>query len=104
MSSQEEKKTITIFDEKVFNDFDKHTQQRGLIKYRAVEAALTAFMALPPDAQMALMSNTVNPEEILKKTFSDLALQQDLAKLSPARRTQILELARQAAKTICGKK
>lgn len=90
-------------DEKLCDDFSEHIDKNGYTKYRAIEGALRAFMAIPSEAQVALMSNSDNPKDILVKTFGDVGLEQDLQKLTPAQRTQILALAKAAAKTLSRK-
>ena len=104
MATQEEKKTLNIFDAIVFEAFTKLVEVNGYTQYRAVEAALRAFIVTPPEAQVALMSNNADPKEILTTAFGTLDIEQALAKLSPTQRNQILLLAREAARTICRKK
>lgn len=104
MPTQEEKKTLNIFDAKVFDDFTKLVEDNGYTQYRAAEGALRAFIAIPPEAQVALMSNNANAQEILLNTFRDMGLQVDLQKLSPTQRTQILTIAKEAAKKVSRKK
>jgi len=65
---------------------------------------MRAFLVIPPEAQVALISNTKNARDVLLKTFADIALAEDLQKISPNQRNQILVLAREAAKTISRKK
>jgi len=91
-------------DEAVADKFTEQTDQRGYTKYRAVEGALRAFMAIPSEAQVALMSNSDNPKDILIKAFAAIGLEEDLKKLSPSQRNQILALAKEAAKTLSRKK
>jgi len=104
MPTQEEKKTLNIFDARIFDAFTNLVEVNGYTQYRAVEGALRAFMVIPPEAQVALMSNNAKAEDILLNTFRDLGLQVDLQKLSPAQRTQILTIAKEAAKTLSRKK
>jgi len=50
-------------DEIVADDFSDYIDKSGYTKYRAVEAALRAFMSIPPEAQVALMSNNADPRK-----------------------------------------
>lgn len=95
---------LRISNQKVFDDFSKLVDDRGYTKYRAAEAALRAFCALPEEAQVKLMSNKVDPESILIEVFRERALELDLKKLSPSQRSKIVTLAKEAAKSICKKK
>lgn len=99
------KKTFTVdVDDGLSEAFSAQVDERGYTKYRALEGALRAFIAIPPEAQVALMSNGAEAEDILLNSFRDMGLEVDLQKLSPAQRVQILTLAKEAAKTISRKK
>ena len=104
MAVEGQKNFSVNIGETLCDDFSEHIDKNGYTKYRAIEGALRAFMAIPPEAQVALMSNTKNARDILIKVFGDAALEDDLQKLSPAQRNQILALAKEAAKTISRKK
>lgn len=91
-------------DDELSEAFSAQVDKRGYTKYRALEGALRAFLAIPPEAQVALMSNGANAEDILLNSFRDMGLEVDLQKLSPAQRAQILTLAKEAAKTVSRKK
>lgn len=91
-------------DEKVADEFSEHVDKNGYTKYRAVEGALRAFMAIPSEAQVALMSNSDNPKDILVSAFGDISLEKGLKELTSAQRAQILALAKEAAKTLSRKK
>ena len=95
---------LRISDEKIFDEFSKIVDKRGYTKYRAVEAALRAFIALPEEAQVKLMSNEMEPEIVLIDTFREKALEYDLSKLSPAQRVKVIALVKEAAKSISRKK
>lgn len=99
------KKTFTVdVDDELSEAFSAQVDVCGYTKYRALEGALRAFMAIPPEAQVALMSNSSNPKDILIGAFGDISLEEGLNKLSPIQRTQILALAKEAAKTLSRKK
>jgi len=104
MSIEGQKNFSCNIEPEVAEAFSAQVDVRGYTKYRAIEGAIRAFLAIPPEAQVALMSNNADAKEILLNTFRDLGLQVDLQKLSPAQRTQILTLAKEAAKTISRKK
>jgi len=91
-------------DEKLCDEFSEHVDNNGYTKYRAIEGALRAFMVMPSDAQVALMSNSDDPKDILTSTFGAISLEEGLKELNPAQRTQILVLAKEAAKTLSHKK
>jgi len=59
-------------DEKVANAFSEQIDERGYTKYRAVEGALRAFIAIPPEVQVELMSNPPDGEleELLQKSYA----------------------------------
>ena len=64
------KKPMNVdMDGEIYDDFAELVEKAGYLKYRAVEAAFRAFMALPADVQVALMSNKPNPREIIVKTL-----------------------------------
>ena len=99
------KKSFNVDVDDVLSEaFSAHVDKSGYTKYRAVEGALRAFMAIPPEAQVALMSNSDNPKDILIKTFDDISLEEGLKELTPTQRVQILALAKEAAKTLSRKK
>ena len=85
--------------EKLADAFIEYCDQRGLTKYRAIEGALRAFMALPPEVQVELMSNNdKNALEILTTAFRDADAEDFLRSLKPADRTKVISLAKQAQK------
>ena len=99
------KKTFTVdVDDEVSEAFSAQVEKRGYTKYRAIEAAMKAITAMPPEAQVALMTNGTDAKDILLNTFRDMGLEVDLQKLSPAQRAQVLVLAKEAAKTVSRKK
>jgi len=99
------KKSFGIeIESQLSDDFQKHCDESGYKKYRAIEGALRAFMVIPPKAQKALMSNTKDARGLMIKTFADIALEEDLQQVSPNQRNQILALAREAAKALSRKK
>jgi hypothetical protein len=40
----------------IATDFDNHIEERGYLKYKAIECALRIFMSLPADIQGLLMA------------------------------------------------
>ena len=83
--------------------FSAQVTRLGSLKGRAIEAAIKAFLALPEDAQTALMRDG-DANDILNKAFCQAQLEADLQSLPEAQRNQLLALAKQAAKTIAPKK
>ena len=91
-------------NEKLQEGFSKMVAERGMHKYRAVEAAIRAFMVLPKAAQVELMAEDVDALKVLVDTFRDIALQEDLQRLSPEKQAQIISLAKEVAKQFSRKK
>jgi len=104
MAIEGQKNFSVNIGEKLCDEFSEHVDKSGYTKYRAIEGALRAFMAIPPEAQVALMSNSDDPKEILVSTFGDISLEEGLKELNSAQRNQILALAKEAAKTLSRKK
>ena len=91
-------------DEAIAVKFASQVEERGQTKYRAVEGAIRAWLALPKVVQVDLMSNNVNAQKLLMDTFQDMAITEYLEKLSPAQRNQALALAKEGATKISRKK
>ncbi|MHC4207359.1 MAG: hypothetical protein ACYSTT_22110 [Planctomycetota bacterium] len=55
------KKTFTVdVDDDLSEAFSAQVDERGYTKYRAIEGAMRAFVALPPEVQVSLMSNKID--------------------------------------------
>lgn len=78
------------------DEFLAYCEAHGHVKYRAVEAALRAFMALPVEAQVKLMSSTVTDiRTLLADALVSRQIDQNLVELGPAR-AEFLRLLEQA--------
>ena len=105
MPTQEEKKTLNIFDEKVFSDLTKLVEEKGYTQYRAVEGAIRAFIALPDELQVALMKgNNQNVYKLLIHSLRDIELTKNLQALSPEQRLVLIESAKEVTKRLFPKK
>jgi hypothetical protein len=82
-------------DEGLAVSFNELVDERGYTKYRAVEAAVRAFVALPPDAQALLMANNCKPYEIMVKSLLSAEVDKHLDELGPIR-SRFLALLKQA--------
>ena len=83
-------------DEKTGQEFSAQAEERGYTKYRAVEGALRAFMALPSEVQVRLMStNETDAYAILLHGLVDAELAKEIESLGPSKK-EFLALVRQA--------
>lgn len=99
------KKSFSVdVDDELSKSFSKQVEDRGYTKYRALEAAIRAFLAIPSEAQVSLIENKISAKDILLNAFRDMGLEADLQKLPPAQRAQILTIAKEAAKKVSRKK
>lgn len=99
------KKTFSVdVDDELSERFSAQVEERGQIKYRALEGAIRAWLVLPKAVQADLMSNGVNAEKLLTDTFQNIALTEYLEKLSPAQKSHALALAKEGAKKISQKR
>jgi septation ring formation regulator EzrA len=89
-------------DPELSERFSEHVLERGYTKYRAIEAALRAFIALPPEVQVGLMSNKVDAFSILKDTFKDV--NNELKNLTDEQKSQIIMIAKEISKKTSNKK
>lgn len=66
------KKTFTVdVDEELSEAFSAQVDERGYTKYRALEGAIRAFIVIPAEIQVKLMSNTKeNIAELLQSPSS----------------------------------
>jgi hypothetical protein len=55
--------TVDVTDV-IADAFSAQVDERGYTKWRAIEGAIKAFLALEPDIQTKLMSPTIKPNEI----------------------------------------
>jgi len=101
-----ERKSVGIdINVELSNAFSEQLEERGYIKYRAVEGAIRAFMALPPELQVEIMSKPNNDiYEILTVAFRDKDAQDFLSSLKPADRKKVLALAKEALKSVSQRK
>jgi hypothetical protein len=86
-------------DEGLSVSFNELADARGYTKYRAVEAAMRAFLALPPDAQALLMANNCNAYDILVKSLLSAELEKHIEEVAP-----LLALLRKAKGQVPRKK
>jgi len=97
MSSNSLKNFNVNIDESLAEEFSIHIDARGFTKYRAVEGALRAFMALPAEVQTRLIANqNTDIYSILVRGLVDSEIQKHLDKLGPAKE-KFLALLTQAA-------
>lgn len=105
MPTQEEKKTLNIFDEDVFSALVKLTEDKGYIQYRVVEGAIRAFIALPDELQVALMKgNNKDVYNLLVHSLRDIELSKHLEALSPEQRLVLIEITKAGSKRLFPKK
>lgn len=99
------KKPFTVdVDDDVSEAFSDQIEVRGYIKYRAIEGALRAFMALPPELQVQLMNNNVSDvSHLIKEKLLDADLVSRLGKLTSEQRNQLVALAKEGAKVLSRK-
>ena len=66
----------------ILDEFNSYVVQHGYVKYRAVEAAMKAFMAFPPDVQSALMQESKNQKGILNLIANGIIDKQILSQIT----------------------
>ncbi|KKN73481.1 hypothetical protein LCGC14_0400560 [marine sediment metagenome] len=100
------KKPFTVdVDEQLSDAFSAQADERGYTKYRAIEGALRAFIALPAGLQVDLMGNQISDVlTIIKTKLLDADLIDRLESLTPSQRTKLVALAKESAKIISRKK
>ena len=82
--------------EELCDAFSEQIDKRGYKKLRAIEGALKAFMAMPKDLQVTLMSaNEHNVHDLLVAGLLDAEIQVHLDKLGPAKK-EFVALLKQA--------
>lgn len=90
------KKTFNVdIDDQLSEQFSNQIEERGFTKYRAIEAAIRAFLVLPSEVQVALMSNAADAYSILLRGLVEVEIQKHLDDLGPAKE-KFLALLRQA--------
>jgi len=105
MPTQEEKKTLNLFDKAVFDAFTKLVEDNGYTQYRAVEGALKAFISLPDELQVALMkSPNCDVYKLLIHTLRDIELSKALQSLTPEQQMVLIESAKEVTKRLFPKK
>ena len=99
------KKTFSVdVNDELSESFSKMVEERGYTKYRAFEAAMRAFLVLTPEIQVKLMSNSADAYNLIRDSFRDLALKDDLDSLPEKQRNQILALAKEVARQVSRKR
>ncbi|MHC4083890.1 MAG: hypothetical protein ACYSWZ_02940 [Planctomycetota bacterium] len=91
-------------EKKLSDELAKQVEERGQTKYRAVEGAIRAWLALPKVVQVDLMSKNVNAHQLLMDTFQNIALQEYLEKLNPAQRNLLLATVKELGEKFSNKK
>ncbi len=93
------KKTLsTEMSGNILDEFNEFVASNGYVKYRAVEAAMRAFMALPAEARVALMNDKVSQEHdlaIIADTVVDSQLAILLRPLPMKQKEQVLLSAKE---------
>jgi len=85
-------------EEKLADEFTEWLAKHGVVKYRAIEGALRAFMVLPPELRNKLITNDVTDVySLLVEGLVDQEIQKHLEKLGPAK-NEFLRLLKQAIK------
>ena len=94
------KKSFNVdIDEKLSDEFTAQIDKRGYTKYRAIEGALRAFMALPLEIQGKLITNDIGDiYSMLVRSLVDAEIQKHLDDLGPGKE-KFLALLKQATKT-----
>ena len=84
--------------EKLSDAFSAQVDERGYTKYRAVEGALRAFIALPAELQVQLISNAKSESDVyamLVRGLVETEIAKHLDDLGPAKE-KFLALLKQA--------
>lgn len=92
-------------DDVLSESFSTLCDERGYTKYRAIEGALRAFIALPDELQVALMkSQNSDVYELLVHNLRDIELHKILQALTPEQRMVLIESAKVVTKRLFQKK
>lgn len=92
--------------EDVLDAFATYVYEHGYVKYRCLEAAMKAFMALPANVQSQLMKEACPQEKvrrIITEALLNLEIQKEIDSLGPAR-AEFLNLLLQAKAKVYRKK
>ena len=87
--------------EDILDCFTDHVAERGYVKYRGIEGAMRAFMALPPKIQAELMKESLPQDKVFNLLVTELLNEQTLkflGQLSPQDRLSVLDEAKIASK------
>lgn len=100
------KKTFTVdVDDALSEVFSTLCDERGYTKYRALEGAIRAFIALPDEIQVALMkSQNSDVYELLVHGLRDIELIKGLQALTPEQRLILIESSKEVSKRLFPKK
>jgi hypothetical protein len=99
------KKSFSVdVNDELSEKFSAQSDERGYTKYRAIEGALRAFVAMPPELQVSLMSaNKKDAYTILVDGLVRAEIAAHLDRLGPAKE-EFLALLRQAKAKAARKK
>jgi hypothetical protein len=91
------KKTFTVdVNDDLSEAFSAQVDERGYTKYRALEGAMRAFVALPAEVQVKLMSNSMKESyDVMVRGLLEAEVSKHLDKLGPAK-AKFLALLREA--------
>jgi len=105
MANNEQKNFNVNVNVEVADEFSEQTEQRGYTKYRAVEGALRAFIAMPAELQVRLISAGSQDEvyQLLIENLLKAEISKHLEKLGPTR-AKFLALLKQAKDSSSQKK
>jgi len=88
-------------DEGIAESFQKFIDSTGLSKYRVLQAAIRAYLALPPDLQLRLTNpDTDDIYAILVRSIIERETQKHLEELGPAKEEFLLLLKQAKAKVV----
>jgi len=100
MSRKEKSFGISI-EEKLSEAFSTLCYERGYTKYRAIEGALRAFIALPDELQVALMKGSnQDTYKLLVQGLRDIELIKGLQALTPEQRLILIESSKEVSKRL----
>lgn len=95
---------VDVNDE-ISEAFSMLCDERGYTKYRALEGALRAFIALPDEIQVGLMkSKNCDVYKILIHGLRDIELTKNLKALTPEQTQVLIETSKELTKRLFPKK
>jgi hypothetical protein len=108
----EEKKTelstLSVeLDAALHKRFSAHVHTAGDLKYKAIEAAFKAYLALDPSIQAKLQNLEVDETQakaLIEEFYSDLEMKRALANLTPPQRAELLLNTKQSREKVFRKK